>query len=53
VGRAATAARGAGRTLQQAQDVARAKENVESLRKTMEELEAAPRFGIEILAPGS
>ncbi len=40
LGRAATTARGAGRTLKEAQDVARAEENVQSLQKSLEELQA-------------
>ncbi len=40
LGRAATTARGAGRTLKEAQDVARAEENVQSLKKQLEDLQA-------------
>jgi hypothetical protein len=40
LGRAATTARGAGRTLKEAQDVARAEENVQSLQKQLDELMA-------------
>jgi len=40
LGRAATAARGAGRTLKESQDVARAGENVEALSKQLADLQA-------------
>ncbi len=41
LGRAATSARGVGRTVQQQQDVARAKETVEALQAQLKDLEAA------------
>jgi len=53
VGRAATAARGAGRTYQQAQDVTRAKENVEALQKEMEELEAELQAEVDAIGRAS
>ncbi len=40
LGRASTAARGASRTMKEAQDVARAEENAEALSKQLEELQA-------------
>ncbi len=40
LGRAATTARGAGRTLKESQDVARAEENLLALRKQLEEMQA-------------
>jgi hypothetical protein len=49
VGKAATAARGAGRTYQQAQDVTRAKENVEALQGQIAELEAELQAEVEAI----
>ncbi len=40
LGRAATTARGAGRTLKESQDVARAQENVQALQKQLDDLKA-------------
>ena len=41
IGKAATAAKGVGRAYQQGQDVNRAEENIETLQKALDELNAA------------
>ncbi len=49
LGRAATAARGAGRMMKEGQDIARAEENVAALRKQLEELEAQATFDVDMI----
>ncbi len=49
LGRAATAARGAGRMMKEGQDVRRAEENEEVLQKQLEELQAQMDFDMELL----
>ena len=49
LGRASTAARGAGRILKEGQDVARARENVQVLQKQLEELEAQATYDADLL----
>lgn len=51
VGRAATAARGAGRTMKERSDVERAQENVEAVRARLAELEAQLARELEDAAP--
>jgi hypothetical protein len=51
VGRAATAARGAGRTMKERSDVERAQENVEAVRARLAELEAQLAQELEDAAP--
>ncbi|MCX7031906.1 MAG: ATP-binding protein, partial [Spirochaetes bacterium] len=48
-GRAATAARGAGRIFKEGQDVQRAEENVQELQKQLEELEAQANFDTDLM----
>ena len=48
-GRAATAARGAGRIFKEGQDVQRAEENVQELQKQLEELEAQANYDAELM----
>ena len=49
IGRATTAARGAGRIMKEGQDVARAKENVAALQQQLEELEAQAGYDADLL----
>jgi hypothetical protein len=48
-GRAATAARGAGRMMKEGQDIARAEENVAALQKQLDELEAQATFDVDMI----
>jgi hypothetical protein len=48
-GRAATAARGAGRIMKEGQDVERAQENVMALQKQLDELEAQATYDTDLL----
>jgi hypothetical protein len=48
-GRAATAARGAGRIFKEGQDVQRAEENVQELQKQLEELEAQANYDADLM----
>jgi hypothetical protein len=49
LGRAATAARGAGRMMKEGQDVERARENVQVLQKQLEEFEAQATYDADLL----
>jgi hypothetical protein len=49
LGRASTAARGAGRIFKEGQDVQRAQENVQVLQKQLEELEAQATYDADLL----
>ena len=49
LGRAATAARGAGRMMKEGQDIARAEENVAALQTQLDELEAQSAFDVDMI----
>jgi hypothetical protein len=49
IGRATTAARGAGRIFKEGQDVQRAQENIMALQKQLEELEAKANYDTDLL----